>query len=148
MPRRPPSPPSFTPPLPANQYLVHLQSPQGSNNWLCKDTDGVERLVEASSKLRRIKTLIIMRGDFAIINLFPVAPEDKAKGGRLVGEIVHILDKSDIKEWKKAGAWPEGFGEQPQAATSAQPQSDDEDEAESEEESDDGAQQEDEEKGL
>ncbi|WWC66319.1 uncharacterized protein I206_100220 [Kwoniella pini CBS 10737] len=124
MPRRPPSPPSFAPPLPLNQYLVNLQSPQGSNNWLCKDTEGNERLVEASSKLRRIKSLIIMRGDFAIVNLFPIDPEDK--GGRLVGEIVHIMDKSDIKEWKKAGAWPEGFGEQPAAPT--QHQSDDDDE--------------------
>ncbi|OCF30409.1 hypothetical protein I317_04401 [Kwoniella heveanensis CBS 569] len=109
MPRRPPSPPSFTPPLPADQHLVQLTSPQGSNNFLCVDTKDVERLVEISSKLRRIKTLIVMRGDFAIISLYPTTE----KGGRLVGEIVHILDKGDIREWKKSGYWPEGFGEKP-----------------------------------
>ncbi|WVQ97413.1 hypothetical protein IAU59_004526 [Kwoniella sp. CBS 9459] len=112
MPRRPPSPPSFTPPLPADQHLVQLTSPQGSNNFLCVDTKGEERLVEISSKLRRIKTLIVMRGDYAIISLYPSAD----KSGRLVGEIVHILDKGDLREWKKSGHWPEGFGEKPAPA--------------------------------
>ncbi|WWC86303.1 uncharacterized protein L201_001176 [Kwoniella dendrophila CBS 6074] len=125
MPKRPPSPPSFTPPLPSDQHLVVLSSPQGSNNWLCKDTKDVERLVEVSSKLRRIKSLIIMRGDFAIISLWPQSSEEK--GGRLVGEILHILDKSDIKEWKKAGAWPEGLGETPTPAQAIR-QSDSEEE--------------------
>ncbi|WVR05936.1 hypothetical protein IAU60_002962 [Kwoniella sp. DSM 27419] len=110
MPRRPPSPPSFSPPLPADQHLVHLLAPQGSNNFLCVDTQGEERLVEINAKLRRIKSLIVQRGDFAIISLFPSGPD---KGGRLVGEVVHILDKGDIREWKKAGQWPEGFGEKP-----------------------------------
>ncbi|WVW82364.1 hypothetical protein I302_104371 [Kwoniella bestiolae CBS 10118] len=139
MPKRPPSPPSFSPPLPKDQYLVHLLSPQGSNNWLCEDPNAVERLVEVSSKLRRIKSLIIMRGDFAIISLFPSGPD---KGGRLVGEILHIMDKGDIKEWKKAGAWPEGFGEK-LASASAQEiqQSDSEDEGdEDEQEEDEGHQ--------
>ncbi|WRT64193.1 uncharacterized protein IL334_001122 [Kwoniella shivajii] len=112
MPRRPPSPPSFSPPLPTDQLLVHLLSPQGSNNFLCEDVNGSERLVEVSSKLRRVKSLIVMRGDFAVISIFPSGPESD-KGGRLVGEIVHIMDKSDIREWKKAGSWPEGFGEKP-----------------------------------
>ncbi|WWD09467.1 hypothetical protein V865_007591 [Kwoniella europaea PYCC6329] len=140
MPKRPPTPPSFSPPLPPDQHLVHLLSPQGSNNWLCQDTEGTERLVEVTSKLRRIKSLIIMRGDFAIISLFPSGPEDK--GGRLVGEIIHVLDKGDIKDWKKAGAWPEGFGETPVPATAdqedQQSNSEDEDDDEAEDDDEDG----------
>ncbi|WVQ85270.1 hypothetical protein IAT38_007435 [Cryptococcus sp. DSM 104549] len=101
---------SYAPPLPTEHFLAHLRAPQGSNNFLCVDTDGVERLVEVGSKLRRLKGLIVMRGDFAVVKLFPVMEDDKAK---LVGEIVHILDKTDLKEWRKAGAWPEGFGEEP-----------------------------------
>ncbi|WVF70508.1 hypothetical protein IAT40_005298 [Kwoniella sp. CBS 6097] len=133
MPRRPPSPPSFTPPLPADQHLVQLTSPQGSNNFLCVDTNDVERLVEISSKLRRIKTLIVMRGDFAIISLYPTAE----KSGRLVGEIVHILDKGDIREWKKSGHWPEGFGEKPAPISAKESESEGEDEVEDKDEDED-----------
>ncbi|ODO07178.1 hypothetical protein L198_00757 [Cryptococcus wingfieldii CBS 7118] len=122
---------SFSPPLPPSHYLVHLGAPQGSNNFLSFDTAGEERLVEVSKLLRRNKGLIVMRGDFAIINLFPIQPDEKTS--RLVGEIVHIMDRSDIKEWKKAGAWPEGFGEEPAPPQEAEEAEEAEEEEEEEE---------------
>ncbi|WWD17833.1 hypothetical protein CI109_102276 [Kwoniella shandongensis] len=130
MPRQPTSSESFSPPLPPNHHLVHLLSPQGSNNFTCVDVVGEERLVEVCSKLRRVKSLIVMRGDFAIVSLFTSDPS--YKGGRLVGEIVHILDKSDIKEWKKSGLWPEGFGEKPVEQTQSSDEEEEEDEDEGE----------------
>lgn len=48
-----------------------------------------------------------MRGDYAVIRLFPILPEENSK---LVGEIVYILEKGDVKEWKRAGEWPLSFG--------------------------------------
>lgn len=124
MPRKQAPQQSYAPPLPQSHTLVQLGAPQGSNNFLCKDALGGERLVEISKSLKRMKGLIVMRGissflrkagawrwqylqnyfegDYAIIKLFPTAPEENV---RLVGEIVYILEKGDVKEWKRAGQW-------------------------------------------
>ncbi|OWZ65506.1 hypothetical protein AYX14_06210 [Cryptococcus neoformans] len=106
MPRKQAPQQSYAPPLPQSHTLVQLGAPQGSNNFLCKDALGGERLVEISKSLKRMKGLIVMRGDYAIIKLFPTAPEENV---RLVGEIVYILEKGDVKEWKRAGHWPPSF---------------------------------------
>ncbi|EAL21769.1 hypothetical protein CNBC4710 [Cryptococcus deneoformans B-3501A] len=106
MPRKQAPQQSYAPPLPHSHSLVQLGAPQGSNNFLCKDALGEERLVEISKSLKRMKGLIVMRGDYAVIRLFPTAPEESV---RLVGEIVYILEKGDVKEWKRAGEWPPGF---------------------------------------
>ncbi|WVN85385.1 uncharacterized protein L203_100530 [Cryptococcus depauperatus CBS 7841] len=108
MARKQQSTPSYGPPLPSSHHLVRLGAPQGSNNYLCVDAEGIERLVEVSKPLKRNKMLFIMRGDFAVINLFPTVADEKT---RLVGEILHILDKGDVKEWKKSENWPRGFEE-------------------------------------
>ncbi|KIR24907.1 hypothetical protein I307_05871 [Cryptococcus deuterogattii 99/473] len=104
MPRKQPSQQSYAPPLPQSHNLVQLGAPQGSNNFLCKDALGEERLVEISKPLKRMKGLIVMRGDYAVIRLFPIVPEENSK---LVGEIVYILEKGDVKEWKRAGECPQ-----------------------------------------
>ncbi|XAO23150.1 hypothetical protein I312_101928 [Cryptococcus bacillisporus CA1280] len=107
MPRKQTPQQSYAPPLPQSHNLVQLGAPQGSNNFLCRDALGEERLVEISKPLKRMKGLIVMRGDYAVIRLFPIVPEENSK---LVGEIVYILEKGDVKEWKRAGEWPLSFG--------------------------------------
>ena len=47
--------------LPADHLLVQLGVPKGSNNFLCTDTDGAERLVELGTKIR--KTVLATRGE-------------------------------------------------------------------------------------
>jgi probable RNA-binding protein EIF1AD len=49
--------------LPADHLLVQLGVPKGSNNFLCTDTDGIERLVELGTKIR--KTVLATRGEYA-----------------------------------------------------------------------------------
>lgn len=62
MPRKQAPQQSYAPPLPHSHNLVQLGAPQGSNNFLCKDALGEERLVEISKSLKRMKGLIVMRG--------------------------------------------------------------------------------------
>jgi hypothetical protein len=47
--------------LPSDHRLVILGIPQGSNNFLCSDPEGVERLVELGAKLRR--SVLATRGE-------------------------------------------------------------------------------------
>lgn len=46
--------------LPPDHFLVQLGIPKGSNNFLCIDTDGTERLVEIGNKIR--KQVLATRG--------------------------------------------------------------------------------------
>lgn len=62
MPRKQAPQQSYAPPLAQSHTLVQLGAPQGSNNFLCKDALGEERLVEISKSLKRMKGLIVMRG--------------------------------------------------------------------------------------
>lgn len=66
MPRKQTPQQSYAPPLPQSHNLVQLGAPQGSNNFLCKDALGEERLVEISKPLKRMKGLIVMRGIFVV----------------------------------------------------------------------------------
>lgn len=94
----------FTPTsLPADHLLVHLGPPQGSNNFSSVDTTGTPRLVELSSKLRGRGAVLVARGDFAFVKLFPADP----KGGeeRLVGEIVQVLSGKEVRDFKRSGEW-------------------------------------------
>lgn len=49
--------------LPADHTIVKLGTAQGSSNYLSKDAEGTERLVELSGRVKRSK-IIITRGTF------------------------------------------------------------------------------------
>lgn len=89
--------------LPQDHLLVHLGPPQGSNNFTSVDPSGTPRLVELSSKLRVRNAVLVARGDFAFVKLFPVDP----KGGeeRLVGEIIKVLSGKEVRDFKRSGEW-------------------------------------------
>ncbi|GFZ43562.1 hypothetical protein JCM24511_01282 [Saitozyma sp. JCM 24511] len=91
--------------LPSDHRLVILGIPQGSNNFLCSDPEGVERLVELGAKLRR--SVLATRGDVAIVQLYPPSPETSGKGktSRLAGEVVSMVSPGEVKRWKKDGEW-------------------------------------------
>ncbi|ORX36013.1 hypothetical protein BD324DRAFT_682153 [Kockovaella imperatae] len=98
--------------LPPDHKLVMIGIPRGSGNFECVDPEGEERLVEVGTKLK--KMVLITRGDFGFIRIFPPSPEPSksSKGkSRLVGEIVSMISAKEVKAWKKSGEWPEGFGE-------------------------------------
>ncbi|RXK36131.1 hypothetical protein M231_06622 [Tremella mesenterica] len=98
--------PEYTPSsLPPNIILAKLSSPRGSGNWVCHSPDGIERLVEISTRVKRSK-VILVKGDFTYVNLFP-------PGGKVVGEIIVVLEKNQVKGYKKSGEWPEEFDSLP-----------------------------------
>ena len=47
--------------LPSDHILVQLGIPKGSNNYLCVDPEGLERLVEIGTKIR--KAVLATRGE-------------------------------------------------------------------------------------
>lgn len=110
--------------LPSDHTIVKLGQAQGSGNYLSHDSDGVERLVELSGRVKRSK-IIITRGqcrfffenriksgnrrvadgpgDFAFVRLYLANPDgDKSK---LMGEIVGMISSRDVKSWRKSGEW-------------------------------------------
>lgn len=89
--------------LPSDHLLVHLGPPQGSNNFTSVDPSGTPRLVELSAKLRTRNAVLVARGDFAFVKLFPADP----KGGeeRLVGEIIQVLSGKEVRDFKRGGEW-------------------------------------------
>lgn len=92
--------------LPPDHRLVLLGPRQGSNNFTSTDPQGVSRLVELGSKLRGRGAVLVARGDYAFVKLFPPDPKGKGDGeGRLVGEIVQVLSDKEVREFKKAGEW-------------------------------------------
>ncbi|EIW72436.1 hypothetical protein TREMEDRAFT_58598 [Tremella mesenterica DSM 1558] len=106
--------PEYTPSsLPPNIILTRLFSPRGSGNWVCHSPDGIERLVEISTRVKRSKVILVKgdvldrrSGDFSYVNLFP-------PGGKVVGEIIVVLEKNQVKGYKKSGEWPEEFDSLP-----------------------------------
>ncbi|WOO83607.1 S1-like domain-containing protein [Vanrija pseudolonga] len=108
--------------LPEDHRLVKLGPPQGSGNFTCTDTDGVERLVEMPGKVRRVS--YAARGSFAFIKLFPESD------ARLAGEIVHVVQGTEIKAWRRAGEWPAAFDVETTPAEAPAPAADSDDDDE------------------
>ncbi|XP_016976000.1 probable RNA-binding protein EIF1AD [Drosophila rhopaloa] len=88
-----------------NQQIVRVVSSRG-NNLHEVETANIEEnfLVSMPNKFR--KSMWVKRGDFLLIE--PIEEGDKVKA-----EICKILTPEHIKEYTKAGIWPDKFAKKP-----------------------------------
>ncbi|XP_017075131.1 probable RNA-binding protein EIF1AD [Drosophila eugracilis] len=102
-----------------NQQIVRVVSSRG-NNLHEVETAKIEEnfLVSMPNKFR--KSMWVKRGDFLLIE--PIEEGDKVKA-----EICKILTPEHIKEYTKAGVWPDKFTKKPSQEESSNQNHDDSD---------------------
>ncbi|XP_073822086.1 probable RNA-binding protein EIF1AD [Musca autumnalis] len=84
-----------------NQQIVRVVCSRGNNlHEVETNVDDERFLVTMPNKFR--KNVWVKRGDFILVE--PIEEGDKVKG-----EICKILTPEHVKEYKKAGVWPERF---------------------------------------
>ncbi|XP_016925061.2 probable RNA-binding protein EIF1AD [Drosophila suzukii] len=102
-----------------NQQIARVLSSRG-NNLHEVETAKVEEnfLVSMPNKFR--KSMWVKRGDFLLIE--PIEEGDKVKA-----EICKILTPEHVKEYTKAGVWPDKFTKKPAQKESSNQNEDDSD---------------------
>lgn len=78
--------------------LGRVQETKGSHIFAVATPDG--SVVEAILPNRFRAQIWIRRGSFVVLRVLAAAE---------LPSIVHILDRDDIKEYKRSGKWPEAF---------------------------------------
>ena len=85
-----------------NQLIVRVLGSRGNNLHEVAKPDGENFLVSMPTKFR--KNVWVKRGDYVLVE--PIEEGDKVKA-----EILRILKKEHIKQFKKDNVWPEEFTE-------------------------------------